>query len=32
MLLQHTSGVFKPARFEPGTGWSYSNTNYILAA
>ncbi|GII80809.1 serine hydrolase [Sphaerisporangium rufum] len=22
----------KPARFEPGTGWSYSNTNYTLAA
>jgi D-alanyl-D-alanine carboxypeptidase len=21
----------KPARFEPGTGWSYSNTNYLLA-
>ncbi len=21
----------KPARFEPGTSWSYSNTNYILA-
>ncbi|MBQ1099138.1 beta-lactamase family protein [Streptomyces sp. b94] len=21
----------KPARFEPGTGWSYSNTNYTLA-
>ncbi|MFB9532665.1 serine hydrolase domain-containing protein [Nonomuraea roseola] len=21
----------KPARFEPGTGWSYSNTNYVLA-
>ncbi|MEV0437179.1 serine hydrolase domain-containing protein [Nocardia sp. NPDC050413] len=21
----------KPARFEPGTGWSYSNTNYIIA-
>ncbi|MCP2258892.1 D-alanyl-D-alanine carboxypeptidase [Streptoalloteichus tenebrarius] len=21
----------KPARFEPGTKWSYSNTNYILA-
>jgi D-alanyl-D-alanine carboxypeptidase len=20
----------KPARFEPGTGWSYSNTNYVL--
>ncbi len=20
-----------PARFEPGTGWSYSNTNYVLA-
>jgi D-alanyl-D-alanine carboxypeptidase len=22
----------KPARFEPGTDWSYSNTNYTLAA
>ncbi|MEU2610617.1 serine hydrolase [Micromonospora sp. NPDC007271] len=21
----------KPARFEPGAGWSYSNTNYVLA-
>ncbi|MFI6813369.1 serine hydrolase domain-containing protein [Nonomuraea sp. NPDC050328] len=21
----------KPARFEPGTGWSYANTNYVLA-
>ncbi|MFD1940045.1 serine hydrolase domain-containing protein [Nonomuraea mangrovi] len=21
----------KPARFEPGTGWSYANTNYTLA-
>lgn len=21
----------KPARFEPGTGWSYSNTNYVVA-
>lgn len=21
----------KPIRFEPGTGWSYSNTNYVLA-
>ncbi|NJP93846.1 beta-lactamase family protein [Nonomuraea sp. FMUSA5-5] len=21
----------KPARFEPGTGWSYSNTNYVMA-
>lgn len=21
----------KPARFEPGTSWSYSNTNYVLA-
>ncbi|MBB4912629.1 D-alanyl-D-alanine carboxypeptidase [Actinophytocola algeriensis] len=21
----------KPARFEPGAGWSYSNTNYLLA-
>jgi hypothetical protein len=21
----------KPARFEPGTGWRYSNTNYVLA-
>ncbi|MFJ8041176.1 serine hydrolase domain-containing protein [Kitasatospora sp. NPDC096147] len=21
----------KPSRFEPGTGWSYSNTNYVLA-
>nr|BFE84675.1 hypothetical protein GCM10020093_072760 [Planobispora longispora] len=21
----------KPARFEPGTGWGYSNTNYTLA-
>ncbi|GAB4587834.1 serine hydrolase domain-containing protein [Nocardia sp. IFM 10818] len=21
----------KPAKFEPGTGWSYSNTNYVLA-
>ncbi|WP_327095362.1 beta-lactamase family protein [Nocardia vinacea] len=21
----------KPTRFEPGTGWSYSNTNYALA-
>jgi D-alanyl-D-alanine carboxypeptidase len=21
----------RPARFEPGTSWSYSNTNYILA-
>ncbi|MFQ6328011.1 serine hydrolase domain-containing protein [Nocardia sp. CWNU-33] len=24
-------GLSKPARFEPGTGWSYSNTNYVLA-
>jgi D-alanyl-D-alanine carboxypeptidase len=24
--------VSKPARFEPGTDWSYSNTNYTLAA
>ncbi|MDH6144201.1 D-alanyl-D-alanine carboxypeptidase [Kitasatospora sp. GP30] len=23
--------VSKPARFEPGTDWSYSNTNYVLA-
>lgn len=22
----------KPARFEPGSQWSYSNTNYVLAA
>jgi D-alanyl-D-alanine carboxypeptidase len=22
----------KPARFEPGTAWSYANTNYVLAA
>jgi D-alanyl-D-alanine carboxypeptidase len=22
----------KPARFEPGTDWNYSNTNYVLAA
>ncbi|MGW4686605.1 serine hydrolase domain-containing protein [Streptomyces sp. NPDC004244] len=22
----------KPARFEPGADWSYSNTNYVLAA
>ncbi|MEU2392656.1 serine hydrolase domain-containing protein [Streptomyces sp. NPDC007369] len=22
----------KPARFEPGTDWSYANTNYVLAA
>ncbi|MEU4448358.1 serine hydrolase domain-containing protein [Actinosynnema sp. NPDC050801] len=21
----------RPARFEPGTGWNYSNTNYVLA-
>ncbi|MDQ7803107.1 serine hydrolase domain-containing protein [Amycolatopsis sp. A133] len=21
----------RPLRFEPGTGWSYSNTNYVLA-
>ncbi|WP_043637717.1 serine hydrolase domain-containing protein, partial [Nonomuraea candida] len=21
----------RPARFEPGTGWSYANTNYVLA-
>jgi D-alanyl-D-alanine carboxypeptidase len=21
----------KPTRFKPGTGWSYSNTNYVLA-
>ncbi|MEV6873037.1 serine hydrolase domain-containing protein [Amycolatopsis sp. NPDC051128] len=21
----------RPGRFEPGTGWSYSNTNYVLA-
>lgn len=21
----------KPARFEPGAGWSYSNTNYVVA-
>ncbi|MGW5384327.1 serine hydrolase domain-containing protein [Nocardia sp. NPDC003963] len=21
----------RPARFEPGTGWSYSNTDYVLA-
>ncbi|MFF9147457.1 serine hydrolase domain-containing protein [Streptomyces sp. NPDC014861] len=21
----------KPARFEPGAGWSYANTNYVLA-
>ncbi|WP_411110577.1 serine hydrolase domain-containing protein [Streptomyces sp. c-19] len=21
----------RPARFEPGSGWSYSNTNYVLA-
>ncbi|WP_280423216.1 serine hydrolase domain-containing protein [Nocardia carnea] len=21
----------KPARFEPGSGWSYSNTNYVVA-
>ncbi len=21
----------KPARFEPGTAWSYANTNYVLA-
>ncbi|MFI6295781.1 serine hydrolase domain-containing protein [Nonomuraea sp. NPDC050790] len=21
----------KPARFEPGTGWRYANTNYVLA-
>ncbi|MFG2298825.1 serine hydrolase domain-containing protein [Streptomyces sp. NPDC048603] len=25
------SALSKPARFEPGTGWSYSNTNYVLA-
>ncbi|MER7078560.1 D-alanyl-D-alanine carboxypeptidase [Saccharopolyspora kobensis] len=24
-------GLSRPARFEPGTGWSYSNTNYVLA-
>ncbi|GAA3466565.1 serine hydrolase domain-containing protein [Nonomuraea roseola] len=24
-------GLSRPARFEPGTGWSYSNTNYTLA-
>ncbi|WHT19465.1 serine hydrolase [Crossiella sp. CA-258035] len=24
-------GLAKPARFEPGTDWSYSNTNYALA-
>ncbi|MGW1894023.1 serine hydrolase domain-containing protein [Streptomyces sp. NPDC002004] len=23
--------VSKPARFAPGTGWSYANTNYVLA-
>ncbi|WIN00657.1 serine hydrolase domain-containing protein [Actinoplanes oblitus] len=23
--------VAEPARFEPGAGWSYSNTNYVLA-
>ncbi len=23
--------VSKPARFEPGTDWSYSNTNYVIA-
>ncbi|WP_181700213.1 serine hydrolase [Nocardia sp. GTS18] len=26
-----TFALGKPARFEPGTGWSYSNTNYIIA-
>ncbi|WP_280266388.1 serine hydrolase domain-containing protein [Nocardia wallacei] len=26
-----TLALSKPARFEPGTGWSYSNTNYVLA-
>ncbi|XVS60682.1 serine hydrolase domain-containing protein [Actinosynnema sp. CA-299493] len=25
------SALAKPARFEPGAGWSYSNTNYVLA-
>ncbi|MGP4104893.1 serine hydrolase domain-containing protein [Nonomuraea sp. KM90] len=24
-------GLSRPARFEPGTSWSYSNTNYTLA-
>ncbi|MDA3645437.1 beta-lactamase family protein [Saccharopolyspora indica] len=24
-------GLSRPARFEPGAGWSYSNTNYVLA-
>ncbi|MFC9662547.1 serine hydrolase domain-containing protein [Nocardia sp. NPDC127606] len=26
-----TLALSKPARFEPGTGWSYSNTNYVIA-
>ncbi|WP_227979368.1 serine hydrolase domain-containing protein [Nocardia spumae] len=26
-----TLAVSKPSRFEPGTGWSYSNTNYVIA-
>ena len=25
------SALAEPARFEPGEGWSYSNTNYVLA-
>jgi len=24
-------GLAKPAQFAPGTGWAYSNTNYVLA-
>ncbi|MEV0334750.1 serine hydrolase domain-containing protein [Nocardia sp. NPDC050717] len=26
-----TLALAKPARFEPGTDWSYSNTNYVIA-